>query len=226
MKKLLIVLFIFYPICAYTQGWTFEYSLGYGTYQLNDVKAMQDIILGSNGYGLKVTDRFPGYTTHTFALGYVTGYNHFGCNFSYLTTSGRLQRADYSGSYTVDMIMNGYRIGAFYRYYINTGVLPLRIYLQLSPGIMSSDLKMEEKVYIYSESAKESNTLNSTGIYIEPTIGITYHLTDWLRFSLSGGYEADFLGALKYSGQKTQANAHWNGLRLYTGFIFILPNRN
>jgi hypothetical protein len=85
---------------------------------------------------------------------------------------------------------------------------------------------MKEKVRIYSESAQENITLKSTGIYIEPSIGATYRITNWLHFSLGGGYEADFLGGLKQSGQKTQANAHWNGLRLYAGLLFILPNRN
>jgi hypothetical protein len=226
MKKILLVLFLYYPIYAYTQGWSFEYSVGYGTYQLDDIKAMQDLILKSNNYGLKETDHFPGYITHTCALGFAIGSHHFGSNISYLTTGGRLRKADYSGSYTIDMVMNGYRLGTFYRYYIHTGFSPLHIYLQISPGVLLSNLKMEEKVNIYSESAKESNTLKGAGIYIEPTIGITYRLTDWLRFSFGGGYEADFLGTLKLSGQKTQTKAHWNGLRLYGGLLFILPDRN
>ena len=226
MKKLLIILVICYPIHVYTQGWSLEYSLGYGTYQLDDVKDGQSMMLQSNTLGLKETDSFSSHHTHSFALGYITGYHHFGSNFSYLTTGGRVHRADYSGSYTVDMIMNGYRLGAFYRYYINTGFSPLYIYLQISPGALFSNLRIEEKTNIYSESAKESNTLKGIGIYIEPTIGVTYRLTDWLRFSLAGGYEADFLGTLKLSGGKTQTKAHWNGLRLYGGLMFILPDRN
>ena len=225
MKKILIVLIIFYPIHSYTQGWSFEYSLGYGAYQLDNVKAIQNGILESNRYGLKEFDRFPDRITHTFALGYMVGSSHLGSNFSYLTTGGRLHRADYSGSYTVDMIMNGYRLGAFFREHANIGDLPLQIYLQISLGALFSNLKMKEEIYIYSESAKESNTLKGVGMYVEPTIGVTYRLTDWLRFSLSGGYELDFLGTLKVSGQKTQTEANWSGLRLYGGFTFFLPDR-
>ena len=176
-----------------------------------------------NSYGLKDTDCFSGYITHTVALGFATGHHHFGSNFSHLTTGSRLHRADYSGSYTVDMIMNGYRLGTFYRYYINTGFSPLHIYLQLSPGVLFSNLKMKEQVNIYSESTQETNTLKGVGIYIEPTIGATYKLTNWLHFSLGGGYEADFLGSLKLLGQKTQTKACWNGFRLYGGLALILP---
>ena len=221
MKKLLIILLLYYPINAYTQGWSFDYSMGYSTYQLEDIKSIQQSML--NNYGLKDTDCFPGYITHTGALGFFTGHHHFGSKFSYLTTGGRLHRSDYSGSYTVDMIMNGYRLGAFYRYYIKTGFSPLYVYLQLNSGVLFSNLRMEERVNVYSESAQEITKLKSVGMYIEPTIGATYRFTDWLHFSIGGGYEADFWGTLKLSGQETQIKARWNGLRLYGGLTFILP---
>jgi hypothetical protein len=175
-----------------------------------------------NSYGLKDTDCFPDYITHSVALGYMIGRHHFGNNFSYLTTGGRLHRADYSGSYTVDMIMNGYRLGTFYRHYIHTGYAPLYIYLQVSPGAIFSTLKLKEQVNVYSESAQETNKLKSIGLYVEPTMGATYRFTNRLHFSIGGGYQADFLGALTLSGQQTQAKAHWNGFRLYGGLIFIL----
>jgi hypothetical protein len=176
-----------------------------------------------NIYGMKDTDCFPGYITHSVALGFVTGHHHLGSNFLYLTTGGRLHRADYSGFYKVDMMMNGYRLGAFYRYYIETGFLPLRVYLQLSPGVLFSNLRIEEQVKVYSESDQEITELKSVGMYIEPTIGATCRFTDWMHFSIGGGYEADLWGTLKLSGQKTIREAHWNGLRLYGGLIFILP---
>jgi len=223
MKKLLIILLLYYPIHAYTQGWSIDYSIGYGTFQLDDIKNLQHSM--PKNYGLEETDCFPNYITHSLSLGYFKGRSHFGSSFSYFTTGGRLNRTDYSGSYTVDMIMNGYRLGPFYRYYINTGFPDLYIYLQLSSGVMFSSLKMEEKVNVYSESAQETNKLKGVGIYLEPTIGATYRFTNWLHFSLGGGYEADNLGTLKLSGQKTQIRALWDGLRLYGGLIYILPTK-
>lgn len=174
-----------------------------------------------DNYGLKETDRFPNHITHSVLFGYDTGRHHFGTNFSYLTTGGRLHRADYSGSMTVDMIMNGYRLGAFYRYYINTGLPPLSFYLQASPGVLFSNLKMKEQVVVYSESARETTGLKGVGIYIEPTVGAKYRVTDWLQFSLGGGYEFDFPGKMKLSGQKTQIKSNWNGFRLYGGVILF-----
>jgi hypothetical protein len=223
MKKLLFLLLLFSPIHAYTQGKFIDYSIGYGTYQLDDIKSLQRSML--NNYGLKETDCFSNYITHSVLLGYDTGHRHFGINFSYLTTGGRLNRADYSGSYSVDMIMNGYRLGLFHRYYNNTRFPRIFTYSQIGAGVLFSSLKIEEKVNVYSESAQETSNLNGVGIYFEPTIGAKYRFTNRLHFSLGGGYEADLLGTLKFSGQKTQFKAHWNGFRLYGGLTYILPTK-
>lgn len=223
MKKLVIILLLYYPIQAYSQGWSIEYSIGYGSYQLDNIKSLQQSML--NNYELKETDCFPNYITHSVSLGYDTGRHHFGSNFSYLTTGGRVHRADYSGSYKVDMIMNGYRLGVFYRNYITTGFSPLSIYLQISPGVLFSNLEINEQVNVYSESAQETTELKGIGIYLEPTIGAKYRFTKWLQFSLGGGYEFDFLGKMKLSGQKTQIESNWNGFRLYGGLIFVLPTK-
>lgn len=219
MKKLVTILFLCYPMLAYTQGWTIDYSIGYGTYQLDDIKGLQHAM--PNHYGLKATDWFPDYITHSVSLGYTTENHHLGTNLSYFTTGGRLHRADYSGSYTVDMILNGYRLGAFYRYYVVTGLPPLSIYLQISPGALFSNLKMEEQVTVYSESKEETTKLKGVGIYLEPTIGVKYRVANWVHFSLGGGYEFDFLGKMKLSGQETQIESRWNGFRLYAGIILF-----
>ncbi len=221
MNKLLVILLLCYPIHAYTQGLSLEYSIGYGTYDLNDIKSLENSMLDS--YGLKDVDRFPNYRTHSVALGFVRGRHHFGGNYSYLTTGGRLNRADYSGYYTVDMIINGYRLGAFYRNYIDTRFSRLSIYLQLSSGVLISNLKMNEQVNVYSESAQETTTLKGVGGYFEPTIGASFRFTNWLHLSLGGGYESDFWDTMKLSGKKTQINADWTGFRLYGGLLFILP---
>lgn len=221
MKKLIVILLLYCPASAYAQGWSLAYSIGYGTYNLGDVRSQQQFIL--NRYGLKATDCFPGYVTHSVALGFVKGRHHFGSDFSYLTTGGRLHRADYSGSFTVDMIINGYRLGLFYRNYVNTGFSPLSVYFQSGSGVLFSDLEINEQLNIYSESAQEINILKGVGMYLEPSMGAICRFTRWLNMSLGAGYEADFLGTLESEVQETQFKAHWNGLRLYGGIVFVLP---
>jgi len=219
MKKLVIIFLLYYPLQAFTQVWLIEYTTGYGTYQLDDIKELQHSNL--NNYGLKETESFPNYITHSASLGYGTGLHHFGSTFSYLTTGGRLHRADYSGSYTIDMIINGYRLGTFYRFYINKGFSPLSFYLQISPGVLFSNLEIKEQVIINSESVQENTKLKGFGLYVEPSIGAKYRVANWLQFLLRGGYEFDFPGKMKLSGQETQIESNWNGFRLYGGLILF-----
>lgn len=223
MKKLVVIILLYCPVLVYSQGWTTEYLIGYGSYQLDDIKRLQSSMIGN--YGLKDTDIFPNYITHSVSLGYNTERHHFGTNFSYLTTGGRLHRADYSGSYSIDMIMNGFRLGAFYRYYFQTKISPLSIYFQVSPGVLFSNLEIKEQIKIYSESEQETKELKGVGIYLEPTIGAKYRITNWLQFSLGGGYEFNFWGTMKFLNQETIIKSKWNGIRLYGGLILILPTK-
>lgn len=228
MKKLLIVLLLFSPMYTHSQGWSFEYSAGYGTYQLNDIRLMQRSMLNTlhYNYGLKETESFPNYFTHSVALGFDTGNHHVGRAFSYFTTGGRLHRADYSGSYTVDIIMNAYRFGLFYRRYVETDYPSLKIFIQFGSGTVLSELKMKEQLIVYSESDQVTHRLSGIGVYLEPMIGAKYRFSNLLHFSLVGGYEFDFLGSLIDKGRKTQLKAHWNGFRVNAGLSVIIPNFN
>ena len=186
MKRIIIVLFYLFS-SAFSQDWSAGYSFGYGTYQLNDIKAIQNSIQRyMDQFGAKTIENFPGWYTHTGNIGYITNHHHFGIIFSYLTTGGRSGVTDYSGSYYTNITMNGYRLGAFYRYYINIGLSKLNIYLQASSGIMFSTMKMTESINVGTESDSYREKMISLAEYIEPSAGIIYHLADWLSVSVSG----------------------------------------
>jgi len=225
-KPFLLSLFISCHIFVFSQEWSFEYSFGYGAYQLDDVKKIQNSVQQHmSQYGAKNTESFPAWFTHSGAIGYIVKRSHFGMSFTYLTTGGRTGVTDYSGSYYANIIMNGYRLGAFYRYYISTGISALNLYLQLSPGVMFSDMKMTESIRIATESDSYSEKMKSTAAYIEPKIGVLYHVTKWMNVSVSGGYEANFWGKLKIdAGEKSLLKVHWNGMRVYAGVGLTIPS--
>lgn len=227
MKKIFFLsLFISCHILAFSQGWSVEYSFGYGAYRLDDVKTIQNSLQQHlSQYGAKTTENFPAWFTHSGSIGYIANHSHFGINFSYLTTGARTGVTDYSGSYYANTIMNGYRLGAFYRYYINTQLSALSLFLQASPGIVFSDMKMTESLLIATEGDSYTEKMKSTAAYIEPAIGVKYHVTNWLNVSIRGGYEFDFGGKLKNStNEKSFLKVHWNGLRMYAGVGLTIPN--
>ena len=213
-------------IYAFSQGWSLEYSFGYGSYQLDDVKTIQNSLQQyMSQYGAKTTENFPAWFTHSGAIGYIANRSHFGINFSYLTTGARTGVTDYSGSYYTNTIMNGYRLGTFYRYYINTKLSAINLFLQASPGVIFSGIKMTESLTIATERDSHSEKMKSTSAYIEPALGVRYDATNWLNVSIRGGYEFDFWGKLKNAtGEKSFLKAHWDGLRVYVGVGITIPN--
>lgn len=224
MKKTLIILFLFFPLLLLSQETTIEYSLGYGTYSLKDIRNLQN----RTAYeieGLKITDGFPGYITHSLALGFKYGEHLFGPDFTYMTTGGRIHRADYSGSLSLDMILNGFRIGGFYRNYLLPEGGLFQPFIQIAPSAMLTSFKLREELTIFDITNIDESPFFGVGLAIEPSVGTTYALNNWLNLSLKAGYQIDLWGRLRYHGSKTNLNARWDGLRLSGGLVFMIPNK-
>jgi hypothetical protein len=223
MNKLLTFLFLIYSANTFTQSWSVDYSSGFSTYYMEDLKDFLQSMNNTNG--LKVTDNFPGYITHSLSFGYSDKGHQTGSNFTYLTTGGRLHRSDYSGSYTVDMILNAYRTGVYYRNYIFSQIPDLYFYLQLGSGIILSRFKINEKIIIYDESLQENMKLNSVGFYLEPLLGASYAFTDRIKLSISAGYEVNIPGYLYLAKGKTEIKAQWDGYRVYGGLTYVFVEK-
>ena len=231
MKKLFICLF-FFPVLLNAQGWTFQYELGYGSFQMKDIKAIQDRIADAMSmYGAQSTEYFPNHYIQSAAIGYNFGRHHLGINGAFLTTGGRVNVGDYSGNYTTDIVLSGYRLGAFYRHYIPSKTQWFNVYAQITPGVLFSNLKMNEELVIGNQKLIEENLkYKSIGAYIEPSVGILFKPLKWLHLSLSGGYEFDIWGRMKLT-DNTQIKYQdydkisWNGFRIYAGFMFVIPNK-
>jgi len=193
MKILLMYPFLFFFVILNAQEWAFQYEFGYGSFQLKDIKVIQDKIVSTMSvYGAQSTEYFPNHYIQSAAIGCILGQHHFGINGAFLTTGGRVHVSDYSGKYTVDMVLSGHRLGAFYRYYIPNKIQWFNIYIQATPGILFSRLKINEELIIGGQKMIEENLkFKSIGAYIEPSIGVRFKPLRWLHLSLGGGYEID-----------------------------------
>jgi len=231
MKNLLKYLFILFPTILNAQYLAFQYEFGYGSFQLEDIKAIQDRVWI---YGAKSTEYFPNHYTQSGAIGYIAGQHHFGVNGSFLTTGGRVHVADYSGEYKTDMVLTGIRIGIFYRYYFPNNTQWWNMYIQAAPGFLHSRLKIDEKLVLYNRKIVDKKLFfNSKGAYFEPSIGARFKPLRWLHLSLGCGYEIDAWGKMKHlNAYNTTIKYHgddkirWNGFRLYAGLIFAVPGQS
>jgi hypothetical protein len=139
MRNLLIFLFLIFPVLLNAQKLAFQYEFGYGSFQLKDIKAIQDKIENTmSEYGARSMEYFPNHYIQSAAVGYISGQHHFGITGAFLTTGGRVHVSDYSGEYKTDMVLTGNRFGIFYRYYIPSKIQWFNVYLQATPGMLFS----------------------------------------------------------------------------------------
>ncbi len=199
-----------------------EINGGYGFYNLNDLKSMQTDALSAIGLpNIKSTETFPNHFFYSFAANCATGHkSSAGLRFSYHTTGGRNHLADYSGEYKLDMILNGYKIGAEYRHlFLSKGKLEAG--LQCNGGIIISRLQVNEKFKIADQNITSAGSeMKNTGFFVEPAIRVSYGLFRNLELSFNGGYEFDFTDKLRLDDEKTNVSADWSGIRASLGIAY------
>ncbi|HYQ56645.1 MAG TPA: hypothetical protein VEP89_04790 [Draconibacterium sp.] len=220
----LILIFIVFN--ANSQDINVEVNGGYGFYELDDVKSLQQSMLESTQIpNLKSVEKFPNGIYPSISVNYfLDPKNSFGITFLRYTTGGRNHLADYSGEYKIDMILNGYGIGTKYQ---RTAYLQNKFafILQLEAGVIFSELDMDERLTIYEEVMSNDHiSLESTGIYVEPMLKFSYNLIDDFNLQFSSGYNINFKGKMKVDGEKTDYVSNWSGLRLMLGVSYTFKS--
>lgn len=208
-----------------------SYSLGYDSYKMDDMKELLDNMAKEISYQLSgipvvVVDDFPGYITHNLSLSYRIKRHEMGLNGTFLTTAGKIAYSDYTGEYSGKLILNGFRVGINYRFYIpiidfnkNSS---LSLYTEISPGITFSKLKSKEYIRIFDQSENANTNLNlkANGISLLPQVGIKWLVTRHIGIQIGGGYNLQLGSHLKYNGTKSNITADWSGFRVNGGLSF------
>ena len=206
-----------------------SYSLGYADYNMSDMNKVLDnslfLIELEFPTGVAITDRFPGYITHNIDATYYLKRHEFGIKGTYLTTGGKIAYSDYSGEYFEKITLNGYRVGAMYRFHFlksQIGNLPLSFYGELSPAITFTSLKYKALLslpeYDVHETPEDVLSTNETGYSIQPLIGAQLFLTRNIFFNVSAGYDFEF-GA-KLSTANNLLRVDWTGFSVNGGVGF------
>jgi hypothetical protein len=212
---------------------SFNVSTGYGTYANGSLKNFQKELIDKSIplSGIKALDVFPGWFNWHTELDYRINHNNSaGLEASYYYTGARNYLADYSGVYSLDMMLNSYRIGANYKNHtpIFLSILPsLSGYLEFRGGYSRSNLKLEEKLSVYDiHEQTETARFLSHNYYLGFGGSFIYMLTPKLSLIAYTGYEHEFEAFLKNSlntryglnnpsGKLVSTN--WSGLRFRIG---------
>lgn len=227
MKKVTFILFIILFSFQARAQFTVNYSFGYGTYKMND---MQDILKTAldqmngtyPGLDARIVDNFPGYITHSLDLGYLLKQHEFGLRGSFLTTGGKISRADYSGEYEETLTLTGIQLKLYYRNYFYTSRInnnsSLSLFGELSPGIIFSKMKTGGHLTLDNQTQQMDQVkVNGTNFSVSPQVGIKYNLTPHIGFLISSGYDFNFGSDVdKLGGNKID----WSGFRVNGGVSY------
>ena len=231
MKKYITLIFLALMASATAKAQVrVSYSVGYGDYKMDDMNRLLDASLSLVAMelpaGVSITDRFPGYVTHSLDATYAYKRHEFGLKGTYMTTGGKIAYSDYSGRYNEDLTLNGYRVGAMYRFHFlqtQLGTLPLSLFGELSPAITFTSLKYEALLSLPDFDINETNPVDNvstdeTGYSIQPMIGGQLFVMRNIFFILSAGYDFEFGSELSTTNNLLRAD--WTGFRVNGGVGF------
>lgn len=228
MKKyiLTILWFICGTIGMHAQL-SISYSAGYGDYKMDDMRRILDASLQTMRYSLpktiRITDNFPGYITHNFDVAYSSRHHEIGLKGTYMTTGGKIAYADYSGKYYEKLTLNGYRIGAMYKFHFletQVGNKTFSLFGEVSPAITFTQLKYKALLSLPDYDIHETNTednisTNESGFSIQPLIGGQLFITNNLFTFANIGYDFEFGSKLETTNNMLRAD--WSGFRINAG---------
>jgi len=226
MKNLIFVLlFLIFTLSASSQGTYWELRTGYGFYDLSNIKALQlELLKATSLPNMMAVEKFPDNIFYSVSVNHSMNLqNMVGFDFSYYTTGGRNHLKDYSGEYKSDMLINGYRIGTKYRNY-NVLYRKLNFGVQVGGGLIFSNLNINEKLKVFDEVLTDGKyEFSSLGLYIEPSLILSYNLFKGTKIDFMCGYEKDFKGELHVKDNKNEKigkSSDWSGLKISLGINY------
>lgn len=194
----LTLLLVFAP-SSHSQDWGFKFGAGLATYRMDDLKYLQEDILGTYPVEGKITSSFPPYTAASITL-YKQIYDHLGVGggYSFSTTGGKSSYADYSGQIYTEMSASSHRLGAYIAYMLSGGErLELSLTGRLDANYTSLSIESYYTIYNYSNGlSNQYRSLSPTA-----TVGseLMYKLQNF-ALGMELGYMVDLKGKLQDTG--------------------------
>ncbi|MFC0877713.1 hypothetical protein ACE01N_14035 [Saccharicrinis sp. FJH2] len=231
-KIIIITLLTAYISPVSSQNLQIDYGIDYQSYEMSNLKELTNTIFKTVPFDAQITSNFPPYARHQISGLYSINNNlKLGFSFTYLTTGSRISRADYSGSYNFDMIINGYSPGIKGQVKISDFKL-VSMYFYNSIGLTFSILKLNESLNIVEYEPHTSiDNFISTNMFFEPGLRLEHNISDFC-FSLNSGYNFSILkGDLKYKKDKRyiltdeheeSLQANWSGFYIGLAVGIIL----
>lgn len=196
MNRLLtgiMVLWLFSSALAQETG--IEAGLGMASSRMDDMKHLQEYILGEYPVEGKIISSFPAYATGSIGLvRQIFPRMQMGAGYAFIATGGKTNYTDYSGYISTNIEANSHLLGAWISYaFLGSARYDLSIYGRLDANITRINISTSLNVLGYSnEVVHKYGTVSPTG-----TAGLRFyfHFKDF-SIGMDGGYRVDRPGKL------------------------------
>lgn len=214
-RKYIILVFLLIAQCynLTAQKINIGYDIGYGTYEMTEIKQIIETSMSSNVIQPHKTDNFPGYIYFRPYL--CIEYKHFnlGVGYTLMSTGARYSIHDYSGEYKLDAQIVGNAVGLFLELPIYTSDR-LKFLIAAEGGIILNKINIKESLQLndigqpYNE--QNNSNLTSYNLFAKPYLKAQYKIAKNINSTISIGYHKDI----------TQIVADWDGIRACIGICY------
>jgi hypothetical protein len=196
-KRWTILLFLSVALICTAPAQNFEIEAGFGiaATKMDDMKSLQEYMLGTYPVEGKIIASFPAYATGS--IGFRKEVFHMvkiGVGYAYTTTGGRSNYTDPSGSISTDIIASSHRVGAYVIYTVlSDQKYDLSLFGRADFNYSNVDVTTSMYVYGYSDGLAyeyKSNSFNGTA-----GLEFFYHFSVY-SIGIDGGYLVDGTGEL------------------------------
>lgn len=232
MKKIIYILLLLWllPFVSASKGIKIQLRGGIGTYSMNDLKSIDNLVINQIHLPLHQTDNFPAYWFNKGVLFFeVNEHFRLGPIYGFNSTGSRYSLADYSGRFYYDNMVQSHSIGLSFCYSRPTAFnLNWGVYLDGGMSLSKIQLTQHLELTEVENQQTEKNSAKETGYFIEPGFQVSYpykrlepgfHIGYQIPLSNSGLKETDSNDFFHLpNGDK--ASCGWDGIRLGISMTF------
>jgi len=222
-KIIFFLAFLLITKVLLSQDFNIGYEGGYQSYNMSDLKEINDHTLKRISFDARITENYPAYIYHSPFISYRFKNFGIGVRYNFKSTGSRISREDYSGSFKLDSKIKSHSSALFVNY---------RLYKWQEIKIkLASDFGYSYSVLNFIESLKLTNideeTMNTdvvaNSFYVNPGVEISYPIA-FFNLGIKAGYHIDVYSGnlhvkedkeaklIKTGGENVKAN--WSGIQI------------
>lgn len=236
MKILISLAALILPLSSFGQL-GFHTQLGYGAFNMKEMKQHLNELSSSFPVEPKITDKFPGYWYYELTGSYTFRDNLYGgLSLGYGSTGGRAHYSDYSGEMAADLLVKGITIAPVVGWNFPSNKNDYTYVLQMRAGLIVGKYDLSLQSAIGTQTSREHLQFTSMNVLIEPGFRFTKMITNRLGANAYVGYNLNVENGRLYladdreyflqNQRQKPIHLDWTGFRTALGVTFRISPAN